>query len=317
MLYLKVPDAQDEARVMDYRAEFLAEGDHVLNGAGGLDRFDQYGDWLAQVLDNRTEETVRPGLVPASTMLCIREEDERLVGIIDIRHRLNEYLNQVGGHIGYAIRKTERRKGYGKEMLRLALTRICPKVGVEKALVTCDKDNEASRRTIMACGGSFAGEIEAEGKVVQRYWAKVRPFAVRPATQQDGEAINGITQRALGYKVIRSDTLARVARLIGKEENRLWVAEYQGKVAGYLHGADYETCYRPPEKNVVSVAVDPDYQGMGIGRALLKEAETWARWDGCCGVRLVSGVTRTDAHAFYAACGYQLRKEYKNFEKLF
>ena len=317
MLYLKVPGPEDEQRVMDYRAEFLKEGDKMVNGSGGLGRFERYGDWLSQVLDNRREETVRQGLVPASTLLCVREEDDRLVGIIDIRHRLNEHLARFGGHIGYSIRLSERRKGCGREMLRLALTRVCPALGLTRALVTCDKDNEASRRTIMACGGSIESEIEEDGGVTQRYWLKVHPFSVRAAEPGDGEAISVLTHRALGYEVIRDDTRARVARLISKPQNRIWVAQYQGEVCGYLHATDYETCYRAPQKNVVSLAVDPARQGMGMGRALLREAEAWARWEKCDGVRLVSGVVRTGAHAFYLACGYHLRKEYKNFEKLF
>lgn len=104
---------------------------------------------------------------------------------------------------------------------------------------------------------------------MQRYWATVRPFVVRPALPEDGEAISVLTHRSLGYEVVPDQTRARVARLIQKPQNRIWVAEQQGQVTAYLHGADYETCYRAPQKNVVSLAVDPACQGMGMGRALL------------------------------------------------
>lgn len=317
MLYLKTPGPEDEARVMDYRQEFLNEGDEIINGSAYLGQYQRYGDWLSQVTDNLKEETVGPGLVPATTMLCIREEDDMLVGTVNVRHRLTDALFQYGGHIGYSIRISQRRRGYGKEMLRLALTQVCPALNLSRALVTCEKDNEASRRTIMACGGTFEGETQQEGRVVQRYWATVRPFVVRPALPEDGEAISVLTHRSLGYEVVPDQTRARVARLIQKPQNRIWVAEQQGQVTAYLHGADYETCYRAPQKNVVSLAVDPACQGMGMGRALLQEAETWARWEKCDGVRTVTGTVRTGAHAFYLACGYHLRKEYKNFEKLF
>ena len=72
MLYLKTPGPEDEARVMDYRQEFLNEGDEIINGSAYLGQYQRYGDWLSQVTDNLKEETVGPGLVPATTMLrCV------------------------------------------------------------------------------------------------------------------------------------------------------------------------------------------------------------------------------------------------------
>ncbi len=96
-------------------------------------------------------------------------DDKRILGAVNIRHRLNDYLIRIGGHIGYGIRPSDRRKGYATEMLRLALE-IVKSMGIEKVLVTCDKDNIGSVKTIIKNGGIFESEDLDEGVLFQRYW---------------------------------------------------------------------------------------------------------------------------------------------------
>ena len=163
------PEPEHERAVMEYRAEFLRDGDD-LAGTAGLRNKESYLAWMNAVLADEFSETVRQGLVEATTFLALRESDGALIGFIQVRHRLNDYLTQFGGHIGYSVRSSERQKGYATEMLRQALL-YAKTLGLMKALVTCNNDNEASRRTIVSNGGVLENEVVEEcGQVVQRYW---------------------------------------------------------------------------------------------------------------------------------------------------
>ena len=110
------------------------------------------------------------GRVPDSVFFLLDEERDRLIGAANIRHYLSESLRHSGGHIGDGIRPSERRKGYGTELVRLALLE-CRKLGIDRVLMTCDKDNVASAKTIQKNGGVLDSEfVNEEGVIEQRYW---------------------------------------------------------------------------------------------------------------------------------------------------
>jgi len=166
---LRFPNEKDRIIVMDYLEEHYKRGENSLNGVGGLDRLNDFDKWIEKIRNDLSEETVSKERVPATLYLAIRKLDNKLVGTIQIRHKLNERLLAHGGHIGYGVRPLERRKGYAKQMLKLALEK-CKELEIKKALITCDKDNIGSRKTILANGGKMENEVEENGKIVQRYW---------------------------------------------------------------------------------------------------------------------------------------------------
>ncbi|MCD7809907.1 MAG: GNAT family N-acetyltransferase [Erysipelotrichaceae bacterium] len=97
----------------------------------------------------------------------------------------------------------------------------------------------------------------------------------------------------------------------------MYVAVIDSNVVGYVHANDYDVIYAPHMKDIMGIAVSSNYQKMGIGKALLNAVEDWAINTGACGIRLVSGVTRIDAHDFYRHCDYSGDKQQINFKKMF
>ena len=157
--------------ILDYKAEFVANGE-TIHGSALLGDYDSFDEWYRDVVKNSCEETVADGWVPSSTLLAV-DENDRLVGFIDMRHRLNDYLAEFGGHIGYSVRKSERRKGYATQMLTQALE-VAKELGIDRVLLTCEKDNTASAATMVKCGGVFESEVYEDGEPVHRYWIEIK-----------------------------------------------------------------------------------------------------------------------------------------------
>ena len=147
-------------------------------GFARLNEFEDYREWVQKVINSLDSTKLEPGRVSATTYFTVRKSDNKIVGIIDIRHALNDYLREFGGHIGYSIRPTERRNGYAKQMLKLMLEE-CKKYGLEKVLICCDKENLGSSKTILAGGGILENEVKDEvgltaSGIIQRYWINIK-----------------------------------------------------------------------------------------------------------------------------------------------
>lgn len=171
---LVFPTKEYEKQVFDFLQEFIIFKSNI-NGVGGLNRYiDNYDAWLKKLSNDLDIKRTNSKRVPAHTYFAVREKDSKIIGMINIRHKLNEFLVEIGGHIGYCVRPSERHKGYANQILHLGI-RKCKEIGLNKILLTCDKSNLASAKTIIKNGGILENEFfnEEENKRIQRYWITI------------------------------------------------------------------------------------------------------------------------------------------------
>ena len=165
MIIFKEPKDVTFEQILDYKEEFVLNNE-IIHGAANMTAL-SIPEWVQFTENTKYKETVTPGFVTAHTFFAL--DDNKIVGIINARHELNDYLLNFGGHIGYSVRKSERRKGYGKKMLNY-ISEFLFSLGLEKVLITCDKKNIASKRTIESCGGILENEVLDESRTTLRYW---------------------------------------------------------------------------------------------------------------------------------------------------
>lgn len=170
-IHLRQPEAFDREQVMAYRKEFLAI-DSRMDGTCALNEYDDFDAWLANVRRYSSPETTPAGKVPSTQYLAL-DENEHLVGMVNLRHCLNDYLLEFGGHIGYSVRPADRKNGYAIQMLKLALDEA-KALGIDRVRIACDRYNIASAKTIQANGGVLDGERydPQDSTLTQRYWIK-------------------------------------------------------------------------------------------------------------------------------------------------
>ena len=152
-------------QICDMLDEWYSTGEKIIPYAIRKVDYHDFDNYCANVEVTDTSN----GLVPDSTFFCLDIERNIMVGAVNIRHFLNESLLQNGGHIGDGVVPSERRKGIATKMIGLALEE-CKKLGIEKVLMVCDKENIGSAKSIQNNGGILENEVKVEGVVEQRYW---------------------------------------------------------------------------------------------------------------------------------------------------
>jgi predicted acetyltransferase len=160
------PNPDDEADVAEAQ-RIMAREDFTF--AFGYTPGDDFCKWVEMVAARRFGKNVAPGWVSATFELAIVEM--RIAGRLSVRHALNDFLLQQGGHIGYGVLPAYRRQGIGKRMLQRGL-QLTAALGIQRTLVTCDEDNAASRRIIEGAGGEYESSYTGDDVRVpiRRYW---------------------------------------------------------------------------------------------------------------------------------------------------
>ena len=162
---LRRPKLEDKEKILEMLADFETAGSRQDGFFGGADFV--YEDWLETIQLAEVGLGLPQGFVPYIQLISFAA-DGQAVGFLNLRLRLNDYLLQEGGHIGYSIRPCARGKGLAKEQLRQGL-QVAKSKNIKRVLVTCDCDNEASRAVILANGGAL--EDIRGGK--ERYWIDI------------------------------------------------------------------------------------------------------------------------------------------------
>ena len=154
-LYLKLPEENDKEKWYRYVFEFCEDNPKAM--PLGFSGDSDYDVWLEKTNKERQGIDLEKGKVPTTKYFLMK--DNRIIGHLSIRHSIDtDFLSSYGGHIGYAIRPSERRKGYGTKLFELALEE-CKKIGLTEVLVTCQESNLGSNKVIKNNGGIFQGKV--------------------------------------------------------------------------------------------------------------------------------------------------------------
>ena len=167
---LIVPTIKYKDKALQFKKEFLDNNENVINGSELLDKTESYEEWLQSVTNNADIKTVNPEWVLTDTFFAVDDNDE-IVGIIDLRHELNEFIQDFGNS-GYSVRPSERRKEYATEMLRL-IKEVAKRVGLDSLQLSVERSNEPSVKTIKKNGGLYERSFEFEGEIADVYKVKL------------------------------------------------------------------------------------------------------------------------------------------------
>lgn len=170
-VFLITPTTDLQEEYLDFYTEWKDSGETMIPWVISKDP-SHFTTMIQELLDAHNGISIPENWVPDSTYWLVTNEN-KIVGAVNIRHSLTDHLFNAGGHIGYGIRPSERRKGYATKLLKLSLEKT-KELNITKALVVCDEVNTASEKTILHNGGIRDEDyIVEDGNIVRRYWIEL------------------------------------------------------------------------------------------------------------------------------------------------
>ena len=169
MLKLVKPDVKYKSQIEEVIKEVENNSNMDSSGRWYIEiNMDKFEEFIKDKLNQEKGIDLKEGFVSCTTFWVVDEKD-KYIGRISLRHKLTEELLKIGGHIGYDVRPSERRKGYCSKMLELCLQEA-KTMGLKKVLMTCDYDNVGSKKVIEKNGGKLESQSNYNGKLIRRYW---------------------------------------------------------------------------------------------------------------------------------------------------
>lgn len=161
------PTLELKEEALAYRQEHFQCGEKIIYGSELFDKTESYEEWLSAVTRNTDPKTVNENWVVTDTFFAIRKGDDKIIGIIDLRHTLNDFLKDLG-NCGYSVRPSERKKGYATEML-CKLLQVAKEAGMKELHISVEKENTASIKVIRKNGGGYERSFSFENETADIY----------------------------------------------------------------------------------------------------------------------------------------------------
>lgn len=161
------PHIELKEKALAYRKEHFQQGEKIIYGSELFDKTESYEEWLSCVTKNTDPETVDENWVVTDTFFAIRKSDDKIIGMIDLRHTLNEFLKDLG-NCGYSVCPSERKKGYATEMLH-QLLRVAKEAEMKELHISVERENTASIKVIRKNGGVYERSFVFENEAADIY----------------------------------------------------------------------------------------------------------------------------------------------------